>query len=149
VDKRTLSSVEVVNNTKAGLTISSEYINVVLNDIAPVLEITAGSWISENDSLTITSIEGNVIYINGEQITFSGVDVASNTLTGIARGVNGTAQQYLVLSNTTVIGLLPAKRLPDEYYNQTWNSAIYNPIEGDPLQISNTAPAMFLNTQVS
>jgi hypothetical protein len=148
VDKRTLSTVTIVNNT-TGQLISSAYISVVLYDSSPIVKIAAGTWISTGDSLTITSVEGNTVYINGEQITFSGVDIANNTLAGIGRGANGTAQQYLIPSNTPVIGLLPENKLSDLYYNQTWNSTVYNTVDGDPLQISNTAPAIFLNTGTS
>ena len=143
-DKRILSTVTIVNNT-TGQAINSSYINVSLFDAAPIVKITAGSWISVGDLLTITSIEGNVVYINGEQITFAGVDLVNNQLTGIGRGANGTAQQYLIPTNTTVTGLLNSNKLPEEYYNQTWNSYIYNTIEGDPLQISETPTAYFLN----
>ena len=144
VDKRMLSTVTIVNNT-TGQSINSSYINVSLIDASPIVKITAGSWISEGDSLTITSIEGNVVYVNGEQITFSGVDLVNNQLTGIGRGANGTAQQYLIPTNTTVVGLLNSNKMPDEYYNQTWNSYIYNTTEGDPLQISETPGSFFLN----
>ena len=143
-DKRILSTVTIVNNT-TGQAIDSSYINVSLFDAAPIVKITAGSWISVGDLLTITSVEGNVVYINGEQITFAGVDLVNNQLTGIGRGANGTAQQYLIPTNTTVTGLLNSNKLPEEYYNQTWNSYIYNTIEGDPLQISETPAAYFLN----
>ena len=95
--------------------------------------------------MTITSIEGNTVYINGEQITFSGVDLVNNKLTGIGRGANGTGQQYFIPKNTSVIGLLNSNKMPIEYYNQTWNSYNYNTVEGDPLQISETSAAFFLN----
>ena len=148
VDKRILTSVTVVNNT-TGQPISDSYVSVTLSDLAPIVKIKSGAWINAGDSLTITSTEGNLVYVNGEQITFTGVDVANNTLTGIGRGANGTAQQYLIPKNTAVIGLLPANRMDDEYYNQTWNSYVYNTVDGDPLQISETAPAYFLTNGVS
>jgi hypothetical protein len=35
--------------------------------------------------------------------------------------------------------------MTDVQYNQTWNSYTFNPVDGDPLQISTTASAIFLN----
>ena len=147
-DKRQIKTVIVYNNT-TGQTIDSQYVNVLLVEAVPCVRIDAGSYIAQNDSLTITVYEGNNIYINGEEISFSGVDIQNNTLTGIARGVNGTAQQDLIPTYTTAISLLNKNKLNDVYYNQTWNSFVYNTIEGDPLQLSETTPADFLNPDFS
>jgi hypothetical protein len=38
--------------------------------------------------------------------------------------------------------------LPSIYIGTSWNSFNYNPVEGDPLQISTTVPAKFLNADV-
>jgi len=44
---------------------------------------------------------------------------------------------------------LPNNLLPSINYNLTWNSNVYNVSQGDPLQISETEAAYFLNTDVS
>ena len=148
VDKRSLISVTVYNNDKQ-LFIPNEDISIMLSSIAPSIDITSGSYIDEGDSLTITSIEGNTIFVNGEQINFTGVDFDNSMLTGISRGVNGTGEQSLILKNTTVYSLMHQNKLSDVYYNQTWNSNVYNTEIGDPLQISTTVPALFLNVDNS
>ena len=39
--------------------------------------------------------------------------------------------------------------MDEEDYDQTWNSYNFNTVEGDPLQISETAPAQFLHTDIT
>jgi hypothetical protein len=48
-----------------------------------------------------------------------------------------------------VFSLLSSNRMTNILYNQTWNSYDYNPTLGDPLQISNTQAAVFLNGDVN
>jgi hypothetical protein len=147
-DKRQIKTVEVMNNTTNQL-IDSQHVHVLLVDTAPVIKIDAGSYIQYNDSLTITIYEGMNIYINGEEISFNGIDVENNMLTGISRGVNGTAQQNVLPEYATVIPLFNKNKLNDSYYNQTWNSFVYNTVQGDPLQLSETPAANFLNPDYS
>lgn len=146
-DKRILSAVTITNNT-TGQEIASENYEVLLVSIAPQVKITPGDWINEGDSLTLTMIEGTTIFINGEQIRFSVVDKTTNTLSGLQRGVNGTAMQTVIQEYTDVFALLSSNQLPAVYYDQTWNSYVYNTVEGDPLQISETVPAVFLSTDM-
>jgi hypothetical protein len=113
------------------------------------LKITAGAYINVGDQLTITTLEGNLIFVNGEQIRFGTVDFANNTLGELERGVNGTAKQTLIATYTEVFGLLSKNRLSNVYYNQTWNSNVFNATLGDPLQISETTTAEFLNQDSS
>jgi hypothetical protein len=140
-------AVQVLNNS-TGDFIDSEYYSVVIEDLAPILKIQAGSYINVGDSLTITTIEGGTIFVNGEQINFGSVDLVNNTLGDLQRGANGTAKQFLIPEYTTVYGLLSENRLRDTYYNQTWNSYVYNTTLGDPLQISLTDAALFLRSDV-
>jgi hypothetical protein len=194
VDKRILTGVSVYNNT-TGQYVSNSYINIILVDSSPTIKIASGSWITAGDSLTITSLEGNTVYINGEQIKFttlnpiitatsvklgqkytivtigttdftaigapsntigvtftatatglgSGTVTALNAISGIQRGANGTGAQIVIPQYTDVIGLLDFNRMNDIDYYTVWNSYFYNPVNGDPLQISQTAPAAFLN----
>lgn len=143
-DKRTLTGVTVYNNT-TGQNISNDYISIILVDAAPILKIASGSWIAAGNSLTITSLEGNTVYVNGELIRFSNVDFSANTLSGLERGADGTGAQLIIPQYTDVIGLLGINRMSDIDYNLVWNSYVYNPVDGDPLQISQTVPAEFLN----
>ena len=146
-DKRIISNVTVFNNTKGQLINSNNYSVKIIN-LAPVLQIVDGSYIDTGDNLTITILEGNLIYIAGEQIKFTTVDLANNTLSGLQRGTNGTGERALIPKYTEVYGLLTNNQLSEADYNETWNSSIYS-TEGDPLQISTTEPAIFLRTDIN
>jgi hypothetical protein len=149
-DKRLITNVTVYNNSTNEF-ISSDNYQVVIEELSPILKITAGSYINVGNQLTITTLEGNLIYVNGEQIRFGSVDLTNNTLSNLERGVNGTGKQSLIPTYTEVFGLLSKNRLSDVYYNQTWNpidDAIFNTVDGDPLQISETVSAEFLNTDI-
>jgi hypothetical protein len=145
-DKRIICQVIIYNNTTS-TTLSSSAYSVVIENIAPVLKITSG--VSTGDSLTITTIEGNVIYVNGEQIRFSSVDFTQNSLSNLQRGANGTGERTFIPEYSEVYGILSENRLVQADYFETWNSYIYNTIEGDPLQISLTNGANFLRADVS
>ena len=140
-------STVVVNNTTGDVIDPSNY-SVVIENVAPVLQIDAGSYINVGDSITITVIEGGTIFVNGEQISFGSVDLENNSVGQLQRGINGTAKQFYISQYTQVFSLLARNKLPDTYYNQTWNSYVYNTVDGDPLQISLTVPAQFLESDV-
>jgi hypothetical protein len=143
-DKNIISAITVYNNTSSQL-VTNYTITVV--DLAPTLVISSG--VSAGDSITITIIEGNLVYINGEQIKFTSVDLENNTLSGLQRGTNGTGEQFAIPLYAEVFGILSSNRMTNVEYAEVWNSYDYNTTDGDPLQISNTAPAIFLNTDVS
>jgi hypothetical protein len=145
-DKRIICQVIVYNNT-TGATLSTSAYSVVVENIAPVVKITSG--VTAGDSLTVTTIEGNVVYINGEQIRFSSVDFSTNALSGLQRGANGTGEQTFIPEYSEVYGILTENRLTQADYFETWNSYIYNPTDGDPLQISLSMGANFLREDVS
>jgi hypothetical protein len=147
-DKRLLTGVIVVNNT-LGVTLDQNTYEVVVEELSPILKITANDNINAGDDLTITSFVGNTIYVDGEQIRFTSVDFTNNSVTGLQRGANGTAQKDYIPVYTAVLSLLSSNKLPEVYYDQTWNSYIFNTEEGDPLQISETAPAQFLHTDIT
>jgi len=142
-DKNSIVNIVVYNNTTSAVISSSNY-SIVIENTAPVLKITTGAWITTGNSLTITTIDGNLIYINGEQIKFSSVNTSTNTLSGLFRGQNGTSAQDLILQYTEVWGLLPENKMNNAGYVKTWNSYNYNAVIGDPLQISCTSEARFL-----
>ena len=144
-DKRIISQVIVYNDTTSTLVDTANYFIGTL-DTAPVVNITG--QVSIGDILVVTTIEGNLIYVFGEQIRFTIVDFAAKSLSGLQRGTNGTGIRSYVPVNTTVFGLLSGNRMPDPLYAQTWNEADYpdndGDIDGGPLQISTTAGAIFL-----
>ena len=147
-DKNTQTGTTVLNNT-TGNYINSDYYEIVIEALSPILKIKPGAYITTGDSLTITTLEGNTVLINGEQIKFSVVDFATNKLSGLQRGANGTGVQDVIPIYTEVYGLLSSNRLSDVYYNQTWNSKVWNTTIGDPLQISDTVPAQFLHVDIT
>ena len=142
-NKNTIVNIVVYNNTTSTVISSSHYTLVVV-DTVPTLRITTGAWIATGNSLTITTIDGNLIYINGEQIKFGSVNTTDNTLSNLSRGQNVTPAEYLIAKYTEVWGLLPKNKMNNVGYVNTWNSYNYNTVIGDPLQISTTSEALFL-----
>jgi hypothetical protein len=140
-------SVGVVNNT-TGNTIDAANYDVVIEGLVPLVKISAGPYINVGDSLTITTLVGSTILVNGEQINFGTVDLVNNTLGNIQRGANGTAKQYYIPEYAVAYSILAHNKLPTAYYNQVWSPVpgVYNVIDGDPLQIAETASALFLRT---
>ena len=195
-DKNIISQVTVYNNTTNAYINSTNY-DIVIIDLSPILEIY--DEVTVGDSLTIVTLEGNLIYINGEQIKFTtvnpilqsgnfkigqqyiietvgttnftsigassntvgltftatglgtgtGTAIALNAISGLQRGTNGTAEVSYIPLYSEMFGLLSNNLLPEVDYNLTWNSNIYNVTDGDPLQISETDAAYFLNTTIS
>jgi hypothetical protein len=143
-DKNIISSIAVFNGSTSQFIDSDNY-KIVIEDLTPVLKIKAGVWISAGNNLEIEIVEGNTLIINGEQIKFTIVDFNLKTISGLQRGANGTGTQNYIPKYSVVYGLLSTNRMSDIQYNQTWNSYNYNTVSGDPLQISNTPAAIFLN----
>jgi hypothetical protein len=145
-NKNSIVNIVVYNNTTSAV-ISNSHYSIVIENTSPILKITVGAWITTGNSLTITTIDGNLIYINGEQIKFSSVNTTTNTLSGLFRGQNGTPAEYLISKYTEVWGLLLENKMNNVGYVNTWNSYDYNTVIGDPLQISNTTEALFLTNR--
>jgi hypothetical protein len=59
--------------------------------------------------------------------------------------MNGTGSPDVIPINSEVFGLLQNNLMTEAYYIDTWNSYVYNSVLGDPLQISVTDSAKFLN----
>ena len=148
-DKNEILRVTVYNVTTAS-EINYDYINIVLINSAPVVQIEANpAFVNTGDEVVITTLTGKNIWINGELIRITKIDADNNIITGFQRGANGTSIQTIIPVNTPVIGLLEDNRLPDTFYNKTWNSDNYNTTLGDPLQISDTPAAVFLRTDIT
>jgi hypothetical protein len=188
-DKNITTQIIVVNDTNPTNIVE---FTVELEDTAPILKITSG--VVAGDTVTITSVEGNLIYVNGEQIKFTTVNpvvnvntivagqqytiksvgntnfvavgassntvgttftatgigsgtgtvVALNALSGLQRGTNGTGEQNFISQYSEVHGLVSGNEMTNVLYEDSWNSYVYNTVEGDPLQISVTEGANFL-----
>ena len=144
-DKRIITNIQIYNETTETLLSSNDFSYSIV-DVSPVVNITNN--VSEGDIVIITTTEGAFVYISGEQIKFTNIDLETNTLSGLQRGVNGTGVISYSPEYTPILSILSKNKLPDSYYNVTWNpidQAVYNTTKGDPLQISVTNPANFLN----
>jgi hypothetical protein len=148
-NKNVICHISVLNNT-TGLYVSSSNFVVTLVDTAPVLEIQP-TGISVGDSLTIATLEGRLLYINGEQIGFNECDIVTNSVSQLTRGANGTGMQTYIPVYSEAFGLIPSNRMSDVLYSETWNPipGIYDIVDGDPLQIADTQGAIFLRTNIT
>jgi hypothetical protein len=145
-NKNVICHLVIYNNTTSSYVDPANY-SITTVDTAPIVVITAG--VSVGNSLTITSVEGRLLYINGEQIAFNECDLETNTVSGLTRGANGTGEQTYIPLYSEVFGIIPNNRMSDVVYSTTWNSNIYNTVDGDPLQISQTVGANFLKVDRS
>jgi hypothetical protein len=107
----------------------------------PIIYIRSG--VSVGDNLEVSLRLGDLINIDGEIISYKKVNTANNTILGITRGVKGSGVRKLHSQYTVVSGIKPTNTLFSYYYDRTWNSEIYS-AEGDPLQVSDSFPANFL-----
>jgi len=142
-NKNLIASVTVYNNTKGAIIDPTNY-SVIVRAQAPVIEVVGGPWIAPGDSLTITIVEGNLIFLDGEYIKFTQSDPVENTLFGLQRGVNGTGRRAYIAQYACVYGILSSDQMNTIQYQSEWNSYHYNSMQGDPLQISLTDGAEFL-----
>ena len=123
VDRHLITDIVVENTTTSTtLSLASYYLEVV--DLSPVLFIT--SEVNIGDNLLIKVTIGNTVYINGEYIRFTSVDLTTNKLSGLQRGVNGTGMQAYIPEYAEVFSQLSSNLLPLVWYNQIWNSFNYN-----------------------
>jgi hypothetical protein len=150
-------SVQLSQFNTTGVTVDPANYKIILESIdtqdptqvvvgAPVVQIFG--QVSVGNELTITSIVGRLAYINGEQIGFRECNLEENTISLLVRGANGTGVQNYSPEYTEVYGLIPSNAMSDVLYSDTWNPipGLYNPEEGDPLQIADTSGANFLRT---
>lgn len=110
VEKTKIISIAVYNET-TGQPLSSSSYFWVLESTAPKLHLL--DEVSYNDLLTISITYGNSVIVNGEEIRFTGVDLIENKLTGLIRGVNGTAIQSYLPEFTTVYSSLESDKIVD------------------------------------
>ena len=146
-NKNDISDITVYNNniTRLGY-IPNDFIQLEVSGTGPYVKIYEGSYIETGDSLTITTIEGKIIYINGEYMRIDNIDTSTNTLT-VTRGINLSVTQNYIPEYSVVYSLLESNKMPLSQYNQIWSPipGTYNTTKGDPLQISDSNAAIFLN----
>ena len=149
VDKRIISQVLVYNLTTEAY-VDPIFIRVGIEHISPMLYITGD--VLEGQSVVITTIEGNLLYVNGEQIRFTIADVTTNTLSGLQRGANGTGQQDFIPEFTEIYGVLSQNKLPDALYLKTYAESDFpdqdGDVDGGPLQFFDTPAAVFLQRDI-
>jgi len=146
-----IAQVRVYNNNPARLGyIDQDYLVLRVSGIGPYVAIQSGVWIEAGDQLTITTLEGKTLYVNGEFMTILSVDQSENIIE-VQRGAQGSMVNIYIPNYSTVYGLLEQNRMSQINYNETWNPipGIYNTTEGDPLQIADTSAARFLRTDIT
>jgi hypothetical protein len=122
----------------------------------PAITTTAGTptgltyTVICGDNLTITSLEGKLLYVNGEYMQILNVDEEANIIS-VQRGVLGSIISPNIPIYTTVFSLLEYNKMTESNYISVWNPipGIYNETKGDPLQIADTAGARFLKVDVT
>jgi hypothetical protein len=146
-----IAQVRVYNNNPARLGyIDADYTELRVTGLGASIAIQSGIWIQAGDILTITTLEGKTLYVNGEYMTILSVDLAENMLQ-VQRGAQGSMVSVSIPAYSTVYSLLEQNHMSQINYNSVWNPipGIYNTTEGDPLQIADTSAAIFLRTDVS
>jgi hypothetical protein len=146
-----IAQVRVYNNNPARLGyIDADYTELRVTGLGPTIAIQSGNWIQAGDILTITTLEGRTLYVNGEYMTILSVDQEIN-LIQVQRGASGSIVNVHIPAHTTVYGLLEQNRMSQINYDITWNPVpgLYNVADGDPLQIAETNSARFLRTDIS
>ena len=146
-----LLQVKVYNNNPARLGyIDQDYLILSSSGMGSVVSIQDGIWIEDGDILTITSLEGKLIYVNGEYMQILNVDETEN-IVNVQRGALGSIINPTIPAYTTVFSLLEYNKMTETNYNSVWNPipGIYNETQGDPLQIADTAGARFLKVDVT
>jgi len=136
----TIKEVEIYN-TSTLTNINPSNITLSIKNSRPIIYIRSG--VSVGDNLKVSLRLGDLINIDGEIISYKKVNTANNTILGITRGVKGSGVRKLHSQYTVVSGIKPTNTLFSYYYDRTWNSEIYS-AEGDPLQVSDSFPANFL-----
>ena len=83
-----------------------------------------------------------VVYINGEKLTYYGVDLANNALTQIRRGTWGTGAPAKHIINSQVVDASLNQKIPGDAYNMNWQ--LFQGLPGVKLHESNTEQANFI-----
>jgi hypothetical protein len=76
--------------------------------------------ISSPTVLNVTVAYGNMLLLNSEFIKFSSIDLMTNTIYGLQRGVMSSITNTFVASGTVVQGLLNRDKLGGQYWYEWW-----------------------------
>jgi hypothetical protein len=131
-------------------------LGTVITDYTIDQPVTGGNtnYLNNNNSLGITINEpyygpvaitvavGNRVYIQGEYVGFTSVNLVDNTITGLKRGLSGTITNSVFEQYSTVQGMLERDRFPQEWYSVNWYDRYA------PLQLNTTEQAWFLRQQL-
>lgn len=101
---------------------------------ANAIEITV-SGVTSPTTFTVTIAYGNLLLLNSEFIKFSSVDLATNTVYGLQRGVMNSIVNNFVAAGTTVQGLLNVNKLSNQYWDEWWYHIPFwdiGPLDMDP-----------------
>ncbi len=130
-----------VRNVTTGVELAKT--SYFLNTVNSTTEVIFTAEVEDNDELEFTLRFGDTVIINGEKITFRGINIDENIITNIVRGADGTAVLPVHDIYSNVLSLSTKDILDSFYYDKVWNSDDYS-ASGDPLQISSSVPADFL-----
>lgn len=144
-DINEVKEVAVYNETTISTLIPTQF-GITLFEGKPAIIFTSG--VSLGDLVTVTLTIGNIVEINGERIKFDNIDSVDNTLSGLTRGVQGTSTARLHAKYSIGYGINPARRLTNLEYQSDWSSSNITS-NGDPLQISTTTAAEFLQNNTN
>ena len=133
----------LVYNVTTLETLSSSEFDITLLNGRPAILFSSGAI--AGNSVAVTLIVGSIIEIDGERIRFASIDLANNTISGLTMGVQGTRRSDFYAIYTIAYGITPARQLTSAQYIENWNSTNITD-NGDPLQISTTVVANFLNS---
>lgn len=97
---------------------------------------------SYTGSVTVTVAIGNLIYVQGEFVGFTSIDLDNNTVTGLQRAQQGTITNAVFDQYSTVQSVLAQDMMRPEWYDSTWYD------QNAPLQLNTSTPALFLQQQV-
>jgi len=133
----------IVYNASTLLTLSRDDYVVKNVNSRPTVIFTSG--VTEGDNLQVTIQIGHIVNINGEQIRFRTIDFTTNTVSGLIRGILGTGIKKTHNMHSFVHGMNDATMLDPIFYDNVLNSSNYT-AKGDPMQISDSPAAKFLQT---
>jgi hypothetical protein len=135
-----VTSITVVNSA-TGAPVTDFAIQVVSNNTLRLVFSSSPPGLS----VDVTIAQGNQIMVQGEQIGFANVDIDTNTLSGLVRGLNGTIVNETLYKGSPVVAVSNAQQMNKVYYNYSWYTAQTDTI---PLQLSVNPSADFLNITV-
>jgi hypothetical protein len=137
-DLRTTKAFTIVNST-TGAEIDNSTVTLRLIDDRPAFVFESG--VTAGDTVNLVVYLGKSVMIGTEHVYFNSIDLTSNTINGLIRGIDGTSI-YTHSQYATIYGLNDYVMLDNAEQGVLWNEVTSTVIE--PLQLSNTAAAKFL-----